>query len=74
MRLVECGCAYLVAVALVCRWDHSSFQVSVESLVKVIGMMDKHILDTADLQMNVLPVSSHCTIQYLYVCVYSVNE
>ena len=36
-----------------------------ESLVKVIGMMDKHILDTADLQMNVLPVSSNCAIQYV---------
>lgn len=43
----------------------SLFQVSVESLVKVIGMMDKHILDTADLQMNVLPVSSNCAIQYV---------
>jgi len=39
--------------------------------VKVIGMMDKHILDTADLQMNVLPVSLHCGIPY---CMYSVNE
>ena len=32
--------------------------------MKVIGMMDKHILDTADLQMNVLPVSLHCGILY----------
>ena len=32
-------------------------QVPVESLVKLIGIMDKHVIDTAELQMNVLPVS-----------------
>ena len=46
-----------------------------ESLVKVIGMMDKHILDTADLQMNVLPVSLHYTIQYcMYVHTLLMNK
>ena len=28
-----------------------------EGLVKLMWIMDKHILDTAELQMNVLPVS-----------------
>ena len=35
----------------------SCSQVPVESLVKLIGIMDKHVIDTAELQMNVLPVS-----------------
>lgn len=30
-------------------------EVPVESLVKLIGIMDKHVIDTAELQMNVLP-------------------
>ena len=44
-------CAYLYICAV---------QVPVESLVKLIGIMDKHVIDTAELQMNVLPVSLLC--------------
>ena len=39
-------------------------QISVESLVRLIAIMDKHVLDSAELQMNTSPVSDnthYCT-------------
>ena len=33
------------------------FQISAEKLVRVIGIMDKHVLDAAELQLDAIPVS-----------------
>ena len=38
-----------------------SLQISVENLVRLIGIMDRHVLDSAELLMNTTPVSdSEC--------------
>ena len=35
-------------------------QVSADSLVQLIGVMDKHVQDSANLQIHVVPVSGTC--------------
>lgn len=38
-------------------------QIPVDSLVRMIGIMDKHVLDSAELYMNIAPVAVsvwHC--------------
>ena len=42
-----------------------------DSLVRLMGIVDKHILDAAELQLNVIPVSyMYCTCtQCLLICI-----
>jgi hypothetical protein len=44
------------------------FQVQVESLLQLIGLMDKHVLDSANLFINVVPVSAGIDLAYCSCC------